>query len=70
MRLLWLTLVATLTFWAVLFVDVRDADAVVCARGARHAGCATAGGAAVVRRPAAAACRYVVVDGVRVRRCV
>lgn len=28
-----------------------DANAVVCARGVYRAGCATAGGAAVVRRP-------------------
>jgi hypothetical protein len=34
-----------------LAVQVSAANAVVCARGVYHAGCAGAGGAAVVRRP-------------------
>jgi hypothetical protein len=45
-------------------MPVRPANAVVyCAAGAYHAGC--------VRRPpvVGARCRYVVVNGVRVRRC-
>jgi hypothetical protein len=32
-------------------VQVSEANAVVCAAGAYHAGCASARGAAVVRRP-------------------
>ena len=54
-----------------LTFSVTEADAVVyCAAGAYHAGCVRRGpvaGAAVVHP--AAACRYVVVNGVRVRRC-
>jgi hypothetical protein len=42
---------------------------VVCARGVHRAGCAGYHGAVAVRRPAVA-CRYVWVNGVRVRRCV
>ena len=69
MRLLWLIAVAATTFVTALFVDMRDSDAVVCARGVARAGCVGAHGAAVVHRPVAA-CRYVVVNGVRVQRCV
>jgi hypothetical protein len=43
--------------------------AVACVRGIVRAGCVATGGAAVVTRPVAA-CRYVIVNGVRVRRCV
>ena len=54
------------------FVSMSDAHAVVCARGVVRAGCAGAAGAVVVRKPpvAAVACLTVVVNGVRVRRCV
>lgn len=38
-----------------------EASAVVCARGVYRAGCVSAGGAAVVRRPVAVAPRAVVV---------
>jgi hypothetical protein len=38
-----------------LTVQVSEANAVVCARGVYHAGCATTHGAAVVRRPVGAA---------------
>jgi hypothetical protein len=34
-----------------LAIQVSEANAVVCAAGAYHAGCASARGAAVVRRP-------------------
>jgi hypothetical protein len=51
-------------------IETNDANAVVCARGVYRAGCAGYRGAAVVRRPVAAACRTVWVNGVRVRRCV
>jgi hypothetical protein len=51
--------------------ETKDANAVVCARGVYRAGCAGARGAVVVRHPpVVAACRMVVVNGVRVRRCV
>jgi hypothetical protein len=76
----------TLTALAgIMTIGPTDANAAVCARGVARAGCVGphgaavvgAGGAAVVRpggaavvRPVAAACRWVVVNGVRVRRCV
>ncbi|HMA71511.1 MAG TPA: hypothetical protein VKP67_08495 [Xanthobacteraceae bacterium] len=69
MRLLALVTLAVAAFTGIMTIASTDANAVVCARGVYRAGCATAGGAAVVTRPAAA-CRYVVVNGVRVRRCV
>jgi hypothetical protein len=50
-------------------VQTTDANAVVCAKGVYRAGCVAPRRAAVVR-PVAATCRYVIVDGVRVRRCV
>jgi hypothetical protein len=50
-------------------VVTTDANAVVCAAGVYRAGCAGPRGAVVVRAPVAA-CRYVIVNGVRVRRCV
>jgi|SRR6266571_4079730 len=69
MRLLLLAALAITAFIATIATDTTDANAVVCARGVVRAGCAGPRGAAVVRRPVAA-CRYVVVNGVRVRRCV
>ena len=47
-----------------LMASMADANAVVCARGVYRAGCAGAGGAAVVHRPAVAGCA--VVNGRRV----
>jgi len=52
------------------FFSISDANAVVCARGVVRAGCAGPAGAVVVRKPVAAACRTVLVNGVWVRRCV
>jgi hypothetical protein len=60
---------AAIAFAGSMTVVTTDANAVVCAAGVYRAGCVGARGAAVVRRPVAA-CRYVVVNGVRVRRCV
>jgi hypothetical protein len=60
---------AVLAFGATMTFESTDANAVVCARGVYRAGCAGYRGAAVVRRPVAA-CRWVSVNGVRVRRCV
>jgi len=70
MRLFALAALAATAFAGVITVSSNDANAVVCAKGVYRAGCATAGGAAAVVRAPAAACRYVVVNGVRVRRCV
>jgi len=60
---------AVLAFAATMTFESKDANAVVCARGVYRAGCAGHRGAVVVRRPVVA-CRYVWVNGVRVRRCV
>jgi hypothetical protein len=57
-------------FVAAMFIETTDANAVVCAAGVVRAGCAGPRGAVVVAKPPVAACRYVVVNGVRVRRCV
>jgi hypothetical protein len=85
MRVLLLVALATTAFAATMTYDATDANAVVCARGVVRAGCAGPNGAAVVGRGGAAvagpnggaaavrapvaACPYVVVNGVRVRRC-
>ena len=69
MRSFLLMVSAVLAFAATMTLESRDANAVVCARGVYRAGCAGYHGAVVVRRPAVA-CRYVWVNGVRVRRCV
>jgi hypothetical protein len=69
MRSLLLIAAAVLAFAATMTFETKDANAVVCARGVYRAGCAGYRGAVVVRRPVVA-CRYVWVNGVRVRRCV
>jgi hypothetical protein len=72
MRLFVLAALAVTAFAATMAIDTTDANAVVCARGVVRAGCAGPNGAVAVRRPVArpvAGCRYVIVDGVRVRRC-
>jgi hypothetical protein len=62
---------AVSAFVATMTVEITSANAVVCAAGVVRAGCAGPSGAAVVvKPPPAAACRYVVVNGVRVRQCV
>jgi hypothetical protein len=60
---------AILAFGATMTVKSNEANAVVCAAGVARAGCAGPRGAVVVRKPVVR-CTYVVVDGVRVRRCV
>ena len=67
MRSLLVAAAALTTFLLPLILDTTDANAVVCARGVAHAGCATTHGAVVART--APVCRYVIVNGVRVRRC-
>ena len=61
---------ALVAFGATMTFDSTEANAVVCARGVYRAGCAGARGAVVVRKPVVAACRWVWVGGVKVRRCV
>ena len=60
---------AITTFAATMTIETREANAVVCAAGVVRAGCAGYRGAVVIRKPAVV-CRYVIVNGVRVRRCV
>ncbi|WP_298255903.1 hypothetical protein [Bradyrhizobium sp.] len=57
-----------LAFAAFMILQSSTAGAVVCARGVYRAGCAGPRGAVVVRKPVAA-CRWVWVGGVKVRRC-
>jgi hypothetical protein len=66
MRFSILAALAVAVFVATMAIDLTDANAVVCARGPHRAGCAGPNGAVVVHRPA---CRWVVVNGVSVRRC-
>lgn len=61
---------ALFAFGATMTFESTEASAVVCARGVYRAGCAGTRGAVVVRKPVAVACRWVWVDGVKVRRCV
>jgi hypothetical protein len=84
MRVFVLVALASAAFAATTTYDTTDANAVVCARGVARTGCAGPNraavvgpggaaivgpnGAAAVRAPVAA-CQYVVVNGVRVRRC-
>ena len=66
MRWIAIASLAASTFATSLLVGYSPANAVVCARGVYRAGCAGPHGAVVVHP----ACHYVVVNGVRVRRCV
>ena len=75
MRSFLLAMVAIAAITTTMTVETSDANAVVCARGVFRAGCVGARGAVVVHRPLAhraivAGCRYVIVNGVRVRRCI
>jgi hypothetical protein len=69
MRSLQLAGVALLAFSATMTLESRTASAVVCADGVVRAACAGPRGAVVVRKPVVA-CKWVVVNGVKVRRCV
>jgi hypothetical protein len=84
MRLFVFVTLASAAFGTTMTYNTTDANAVVCAKGVVRAGCAGPNraavvgprgaavvaprGAAVVRAPVAA-CPYVIVNGVRVRRC-
>jgi hypothetical protein len=69
MRISLIFALAVVAFATSMTSVTTDANAVVCAAGVYRAGCAGPRGAVVTRRPVAA-CRYVIVNGVRVRRCV
>jgi hypothetical protein len=68
MRSFLLAATAMLAFAATMTFESTTASAVVCADGVVRAGCAGPRGAVVVRKPVAA-CRWVWVGGVKVRRC-
>jgi hypothetical protein len=61
MRLFVLAALAITTFVATITINRTDANAVVCARGVHRAGCVG------VVHPR---CSWVVVNGVRVHRCI
>lgn len=69
MRSFLMMVAAVLAFGTTMTIEATDANAVVCARGVYRAGCAGYRGAVVVRRPPVAGCRWIWVDGVKVRRC-
>ena len=68
MRTFLLAAIAALAFAATMTLESGTANAVVCADGVVRAGCAGPRGAVVVRKPVAV-CRWIIVDGVKVRRC-
>ena len=71
MRPLSISIIAVAAFTSTMTIAITNANAVVCAAGVYRAGCAGPRGAAVVvKPPPVAPCRYVVVNGVRVRQCV
>ena len=71
MRSLLLAGATLLAFSATMTLESRTASAVVCADGVVRAGCAGPRGAVVVRKPVpVVACKWVWVNGVKVRRCV
>jgi hypothetical protein len=71
MRSLSISIITVAAFASAMTIATTNANAVVCAAGVYRAGCAGPRGAAVVvKPPPVAACHYVVVNGVRVRRCV
>jgi hypothetical protein len=69
MRSILLAAIAIAAFSTTMTIETTDANAVVCARGVARAGCVATPRRAAVVHPGAA-CRYVIVNGVRVRRCV
>lgn len=68
MRSLLLAGAALLAFSAAMAVESRTASAVVCADGVVRAACAGPRGAVVVKKPVVV-CKWIWVDGVKVRRC-
>jgi len=68
MRSFLLAATAALAFAATMTFESTSAHAVVCADGVVRAACAGPRGAVVVKKPAPV-CRWVVVNGVKVRRC-
>jgi hypothetical protein len=72
MRTIILAAFAIATFLTAMTLDRTDANAVVCGRGPYRAGCVGPHGAVVAHpyaHPYAGGCRWIWVNGVRVRRC-
>jgi hypothetical protein len=70
MRSLLLAGAALLVFAAFMIFQSGAASTAVCANGVYRAGCAGPHGAVVVRKPVPLpVCRWVWVDGVKVKRC-
>jgi hypothetical protein len=66
-----LAVTALVAFAAAMTFETRTASAVVCADGVVRAACAGPRGAVVVKKPVpVVACKWVWVNGVKVRRCV
>ena len=71
MRSLLLAATALFAFAATMTLEPRTASAVVCADGVVRAACAGPRGAVVVKKPVpVVTCKWVWVNGVKVRRCV
>ena len=68
MRSLLIIASALFAFGATMTFEATEASAAVCANGVVRAGCAGPRGAVVVRKPVPV-CRWIWVDGVKVRRC-
>jgi hypothetical protein len=71
MRAFLLATFAIAAFGATMTIETTAANAAVCARGVvpHRANCSRVRRVAVVRRPVTG-CRFVILNGVRVRRCV
>ena len=73
MRSLLLAATALFAFAATMTLESGTASAVVCADGVVRAGCAGPRGAVVVRKPVVTpvvACKWVWVNGIKIRKCV
>lgn len=68
MRSLLLAAIAALAFAATMTFESTTASAAVCADGVVRAGCAGPRGAVVVKKPVPV-CKWIWVDGVKVRKC-
>ncbi len=71
MRSIFIAAAAIAAVAGATMMQSREAQAVVCARGVARAGCVAtpAAGVVVVAKPVPK-CTWVVVNGVRVKRCV
>ena len=68
MRSILFAAIAALAFAATMTFESTSAHAVVCADGVVRAACAGPRGVVVVRKPVPV-CRWIVVNGVKVRKC-